>query len=183
MSLTIPPPPASNAPQSPFTPTFGTTPPAVVGRQDEVNDFAYALDSGPGAKGRATFVTGQRGVGKSVMLNIFHEVAASRQWVGLHAQASPGFVDTITHARLPEVLEKLEAPETVKSKIVGANVSIMGFGGGVTPARESPDQLYFELGFLPSGHALPGCLAHVCHSIAGRQQMAEHGMASSDRGR
>lgn len=141
MSLTIPPPPASNAPQSPFTPTFGTTPPAVVGRQDEVNDFAYALDSGPGAKGRATFVTGQRGVGKSVMLNIFHEVAASRQWVGLHAQASPGFVDTITHARLPEVLEKLEAPETVKSKIVGANVSILGFGGGVTRRNETTSHL------------------------------------------
>lgn len=141
MSLTIPPPPASNEPQSPFTPTFGTTPPAVVGRQDQVNDFAYALDNGPGAKGRATFVTGQRGVGKSVMLNIFHEVAASRQWVGLHAQASPGFVDTMTHARLPEVLEKLDTAETVKSTTVGGNLSIMGFGGGVTRRNESTSHL------------------------------------------
>lgn len=75
------------------------------------------------------------------MLNIFHEVVASRQWVGLHAQASPGFVDTITHARLPEVLEQLDAPETVKSKVVGANVSIMGFGGGVTRRNESTSHL------------------------------------------
>lgn len=141
MSLTIPPPPASSEPQSPFTPTFGTTPPAVVGRQDQVNDFAYALDSGSGAKGRATFVTGQRGVGKSVMLNIFHEVAASRQWVGLHSQASPGFVDTMTRARLPEVLEKLGAAETVKSSTVGGTLSILGFGGGVTRRNESTTHL------------------------------------------
>lgn len=75
------------------------------------------------------------------MLNIFHEVAASRQWVGLHAQASQGFVDTMTHARLPEVLEKLDAAETVKSKTVGANLSIMGFGGGVTRRNESTSHL------------------------------------------
>lgn len=145
VSLIIPPPPSSDQQPSPFTPTFGTTPPAVVGRQNEVNDFAYALDSGAGAKGRATFVTGQRGVGKSVMLNIFHDVAASRQWVGIHAQASPGFVDTITHARLPEVLEQLDQAETVKTKTIGANVSVMGFGGGVT--RRSESTRHFEPDF------------------------------------
>lgn len=141
MPLTIPPPPGSNTPQSPFTPTFGSTPPEVVGRQTEVNDFAYALDNGPGAKGRATFVTGQRGVGKSVMLNIFHEVAASRGWVGLHAQASPGFVDTMTQARLPEILQEIDTAKTLKSKTVGANVSVLGFGGGVTTRREETNQL------------------------------------------
>lgn len=85
MTVTIPPPPVPGASPSPFTPTFGVIPPALVGRKTEVNDFAYALDSGPGATGRATLVTGQRGVGKSVLLHVFHEVAASRQWLSVHA--------------------------------------------------------------------------------------------------
>ena len=58
MTVTIPPPPGEQHRRSPFTPTFGSTPPALVGRQQEVNDFAYALDNGAGSKGRATFVTG-----------------------------------------------------------------------------------------------------------------------------
>lgn len=141
VSIKIPPPPDSGQPQSPFTPTFGSTPPAVVGRQTQVDDFAYALDSGAGAKGRATFVTGQRGVGKSVMLNVFHEVAASRSWMGLHAQASPGFVETMTQARLPEVLQEIDTVRTLKSKTVGANVSVLGFGGGMTTRTEETNQL------------------------------------------
>lgn len=162
MPLKIPHPPDSNAPQSPFTPTFGSTPPAVVGRQTEVDDFAYALDNGPGAKGRATFVTGQRGVGKSVMLNIFHEVAASRGWVGLHAQASPGFVDTMTQTRLPEILQNIDTTKTLKPEAVGANLSILGFGGGVTSRGEQTNQLVSDF-----GHQLMRVIEHLANNGTG----------------
>lgn len=141
MSDTIPPPPDSSLPQSPFTPTFGTTPPALVGRQEQINDFAYALDNGPGSKGRATFVTGQRGVGKSVMLTVFQEVATTRSWMTVQATASTGFVENLTHARLPEVLKQLDAAKTVTSSTVGANVSILGFGGGITTRSEPTNSL------------------------------------------
>ena len=141
MTVTIPPPPDDEFRRSPFTPTFGSTPPALVGRQQEVNDFAYALDNGPGSKGRATFVTGQRGVGKSVMLNVYHDIAASRGWVSIHASASKGFARQLTEARLPEVLEQLDTASLSKSKTVGANVSVLGFGGGFTNRTESTNTL------------------------------------------
>lgn len=141
MTVTIPPPPDDEFRRSPFTPTFGSTPPALVGRQQEVNDFAYALDNGPGSKGRATFVTGQRGVGKSVMLNVYHDIAASRGWVSIHASASKGFARQLTEARLPEVLEQLDSARLSKSKTVGANVSVLGFGGGFTNRTESTNTL------------------------------------------
>src|SRR5699024_2443959 len=108
----IPPVPDESAKQSPFTPTFGAIPPLLADRQNLINDFAYALDSGPGARGRATLVTGTRGVGKSVMLRVFREVADSRQWLTVSAQATPGFVDRLTTARLPEALSKMDTPNT-----------------------------------------------------------------------
>lgn len=126
MSLTIPP-PTPEGELSPFRPGFGSTPPVTVGRQPEVTDFARALDAANGS-GRTVFVTGQRGVGKTVLLNIFHEVADSRQWLTVREQASAGFVDRLTRARLPEALESHDAHQRSKSKVVGVNLP-MGAGG------------------------------------------------------
>ena len=141
MTVTIPPPPGEQHRRSPFTPTFGSTPPALVGRQQEANDFAYALDNGAGSKGRATFVTGQRGVGKSVMLNVYRDIAASRQWASVHASASKGFARQLTETSLPEVLEQLDTAHLTKSKTVGANLSVLGVGGGFTNRTESTNTL------------------------------------------
>ncbi len=141
MTVTIPPPPGEQHRRSPFTPTFGSTPPALVGRQQEVNGFAYALDTGAGSKGRATFVTGQRGVGKSVMLNVYRDIAASRGWASVHTTASKGFARQLTDARLPEVLEQLDTAHLTTSKTVGANLSVLGVGGGFTNRTESTNTL------------------------------------------
>lgn len=127
MTVTIPP-PRRNGSSSPFTPGFGTQPPTLVGRQDEVNGFARALDAGPGARGRATLVTGQRGVGKTVLLNTFRDVASSRQWVTVQEQASPGFATRLAKSRLPEVLEHFDAADVSKAKMIGLTLP-MGLGG------------------------------------------------------
>ena len=55
---------------NPFRPSFGVTPPLLAGRDTEILAFGDALDSGPGAPGRATLYTGVRGIGKTVMLNL-----------------------------------------------------------------------------------------------------------------
>lgn len=36
---------------NPFKPTAGMTPPVLVGRQRDLEDFSYALDDGVGAPG------------------------------------------------------------------------------------------------------------------------------------
>lgn len=129
--------PSPSARYSPFRPGFGATPPALVGRQSHINAFARSLDGPPGSPGRAAFVTGQRGVGKTVMLNVFEDIAESRQWLHVREQASPGFADRLAHARIPEVLEAHDAHDNVKSRIVGANV----LGVGVTARSESTSTL------------------------------------------
>lgn len=137
MTIVIPPSSAANE-ESPYRPGFGTTPPVAVGRQPEVNAFARALDQ-RGGTGRTVFVTGQRGVGKTVLLNIFEDVAESRQWLTVREQASPGFVDRLTQARLPEALEAHDAHVTTKSKIVG--FTLPGGAGGLTTRTETTSAL------------------------------------------
>lgn len=135
----IPPVPSGDARPSPFTPSFGTIPPLLADRQNFINDFAYALDSGPGSLGRATLVTGQRGVGKSVMLKVFREVAASRQWIAVHSDASPGFVARIAESRIPETIEKLDSASTSRTRVTGVRLP---FGaGGLTTETESTNPI------------------------------------------
>lgn len=140
MTITIPPPNPRPHP-SPFRPSFGTTPAAVVGIQEEVNLFARALDGA--VRGRATLVTGPRGVGKTVLLNTFGEVADSRQWVTVREQASPGVVQRLTEARLPQLLEDLDTAETTKSSTVGFTLPVIG--GGLTTRTESTIQMVPDL--------------------------------------
>lgn len=115
---------------NPFTPTFGVTPPLLVGRDAAIEDFSAALDDGPGSAGRATLITGARGVGKTVLLNALEEEARDRSWSVLTLTTRPGMVDDATNTNLPQLLEdeRLAAP---KGRTVGSvNVSVFGVGGG-----------------------------------------------------
>jgi len=58
---------------NPFTPTFGVTPPLLVGRGNVLDEFSLALDGGVGDPGRAMLLTGVRGAGKTVALNACEE--------------------------------------------------------------------------------------------------------------
>ena len=60
---------------NPFHPSFGVSPPLLVGRDSMIEDFVEGLEDGPGAAGRATLYTGARGSGKTVMLNAIEDRA------------------------------------------------------------------------------------------------------------
>lgn len=68
-------------PRNPFRPTFGSNPPLLAGRAYLVEEFGESLDDGLGAPGRATFYTGARGTGKTVMLNEAVDQARQRGWL------------------------------------------------------------------------------------------------------
>ena len=54
---------------NPFKPTAGMTPPVLIGREDDLEEFEMALDNGVGDLGRLAYVTGPRGIGKTALLN------------------------------------------------------------------------------------------------------------------
>ncbi|MBT1173059.1 ATP-binding protein [Bifidobacterium sp. MA2] len=80
---------------NPFKPTAGMTPPVLVGRGDDIEDFSYALDDGVGAPGRLMYLTGARGVGKTVMLNALGDLARQRGWLVIDETAESGFIDRL----------------------------------------------------------------------------------------
>lgn len=83
---------------NPFKPTAGKTPPVLVGRDADIEEFSIALDDGVGAPARLMYVTGARGVGKTVMLNALGDVARERGWTVVDETAEPGFTDRIIGA-------------------------------------------------------------------------------------
>lgn len=62
--------------QNPFRPGAGTPPPALRGRDDLIDRYGVALRrTVAGRPGKSLMPIGLRGVGKTVLLNRFHEIA------------------------------------------------------------------------------------------------------------
>ena len=75
---------------NPYTPSAGVRPPALVGRDAELDQVEIMLERlRRGHVDQAVLVTGLRGVGKTVLLGAFAERAALVGWVPVEAEISP----------------------------------------------------------------------------------------------
>ena len=75
--------------RNPYAPGAGTRPPALVGRDAEIEDMDVALQRLVlGKDGRSQMLTGLRGVGKTVMLNEFELIAGARDWFHEHIEVA-----------------------------------------------------------------------------------------------
>jgi hypothetical protein len=101
---------------NPFHPSFGVSPPLLVGRDRVLEDFREALDDGPGASGRAALYTGARGAGKTVLLNAVEDLAKQSGWLVVSETATAGFVNRIVGQRLPQLLREFD-PEAVRRRV------------------------------------------------------------------
>jgi hypothetical protein len=101
---------------NPFHPSFGVSPPLLVGRDSMIEDFVESIEDGPGAAGRATLYTGARGSGKTVMLNAIEDRAKTFGWVVVSETASPGFTERIARQQLPRLLRGFD-PDAVQRRL------------------------------------------------------------------
>lgn len=122
-------------PANPFKPSFGVSPPVLVGRDGLIEEFVEGLEDGPGAAARATIYTGARGSGKTVMLNAVEDRARELGWLVVSETASPGFVDRIARQELPRLLESFD-PKAVRRRLTGIT-GPMGSGGVTWSTMES----------------------------------------------
>lgn len=83
---------------NPFKPTAGRIPPILVGREEIIEDFDYALKDGVGSPGRLMFLTGARGVGKTVMLDTLGTHAQKQGWKVYNESADRGFTQRLVDA-------------------------------------------------------------------------------------
>ncbi len=74
---------------NPYTPNAGATPPALVGRDDQLESFGLLLARMQrGYTEQSLIVTGLRGVGKTVLLNRFREAVDASDWMVVEIEAS-----------------------------------------------------------------------------------------------
>lgn len=125
---------------NPFTPTFGTSPPLLVGRDSDLDDFREGLRGGPGSPERATLVTGLRGTGKTVMLNAYEDLAGAEGWLVISETATPNLIDRITHEHLPGLLQDAD-PRQTESHLTGVS-----FPGGFGANRDVTERHTPRLG-------------------------------------
>ena len=67
--------------KNPYAPGAGTKPPALVGRDEQIEAFDILLERlERGYTAQSEIVTGLRGVGKTVLLDVFRDTAEARDW-------------------------------------------------------------------------------------------------------
>ncbi|MDE0664543.1 MAG: ATP-binding protein [Acidimicrobiaceae bacterium] len=93
---------------NPYSPGAGKRPPALVGRDDQIEAFDVAVRRlAVSRSDRSQMLTGLRGVGKTVLLREFREVAAGHGWVSqsLEAGEDSSFVLQIAAAAQGALLD------------------------------------------------------------------------------
>ena len=116
---------------NPFTPSFGTTPPLLVGRDDAIHAFAEALDTGVGDPYRAMLLTGTRGSGKTVLLNAMEDQARQRGWAVVSQTTRTGMLEEMIETRLPRAAIDALGRRN-RSMVTGASATAFGVGASIT---------------------------------------------------
>ena len=76
--------------RNPYNPGAGSRPPALVGREQQLEEFDIAIQRlSLGKSAKSMLLTGLRGVGKTVLLNEFQLLANRRQWIYEPLEANP----------------------------------------------------------------------------------------------
>ena len=111
--------------RNPFSPTFGSTPPLLAGRDDVLARFAEAVDTGPTHPDYTMLVTGDLGTGKTALLNALEAAAAARGWMVISAAASSESVSTRLATEARRCIDRLSGG---RRRATVSSVTMMGVG-------------------------------------------------------
>ena len=104
--------------QNPFSPGAGSQPPALIGRDELLEDAEVLLArSMKGRAEKSMLITGLRGVGKTVLLNRIGQIAEKRGYhvVSLEVEEDVVFLHDLIQ-KLKQELLKLSRVESIKTK-------------------------------------------------------------------
>ena|ERR1019366_6208769 len=107
---------------NPYSPGAGTRPPALVGRDSEIESMDVALQRLLlGRDGRSQMLTGLRGVGKTVMLNEYEQLAESRGFFHEHIEVGEdGDLAPRLASAFRRVLLSMDAKRRIGARVVRA---------------------------------------------------------------
>lgn len=113
---------ARTAHNNPYAPGAGTPPPALTGRQAEIDHFELLLDRlVNGQPEKSMVLTGQRGIGKTVLLERFAETAAASGWFHDYYEVTSQSRLAAALARMTRrILLGMSLKERLKERATGA---------------------------------------------------------------
>lgn len=117
--------------ENPFKPSFGVSPPLLAGRGDLIADHAEGLREGPGSPFRSLIIKGQRGSGKTVLLNTLEGQARDLGWHVVSTSARPGMAAELQTSDLPAALQGYPGAQTTRVTSAQGSVGPVGGGGSV----------------------------------------------------
>lgn len=121
---------------NPFVPTFGADPYVIVGRDPILDGFSDAfLAINPGAPGLTVLIDGERGMGKTVLLNEYEAAARQQGWLAITESGSPGLLDRMTHDHLPRLLAAHDPKGRTRLTSTNAGVAALGSVGATWQDR------------------------------------------------
>ena len=105
--------------RNPYAPGAGTRPPALVGRDREIEAMDIALQRlRLGRDGRSQMLTGLRGVGKTVLLNEFEQLADARGFFHEHIEVGEdGVLAPVLVAAFRRVLLTIDAKRRIGERV------------------------------------------------------------------
>jgi hypothetical protein len=108
--------------RNPYSPGAGTRPPALVGRDHEIDAMDVTLQRLLlGRDGRSQMLTGLRGVGKTVLLNEFEQLGDARGYFHEHIEvAEDGVLPPALVAAFRRILLAMDAKRRIGERIVTA---------------------------------------------------------------
>ncbi len=124
--------------RNPFSPGAGTRPPALVGREREIEAMDIALQRlRLGRDGRSAMLTGLRGVGKTVLLNEFELLADARGYFHEHLEVGEdGDLPPRLAAAFRRVLLSMDARRRIGERVVRALGVLKAFTIGLPGGPE-----------------------------------------------
>ena len=115
--------------RNPYRPGAGTQPPALIGRDAIIDSFGVALRrAAAGMPGKSVVALGLCGVGKTVLLNRFTEIARIEGFkVGFVEAPETGAFQTLLAIHLRQILLELERAGPVSLAVSGALAVLKSF--------------------------------------------------------
>jgi hypothetical protein len=130
---------------NPYAPGAGTRPPALTGRDKEIEAYEVLIDRlKHGMAGQSMIVTGVRGVGKTVLLNAFEDIAVDRGWLAVQREfdertSLPAVVARAAQRILVDLKPSRKVAEKIRNTFAGLGTFSLKDPGG------------WELSYTPSG--------------------------------
>lgn len=142
-----------------FKPSFGTYPHLLVGRDQLLDEFEDAFDGILDPAGLTVLLSGQRGMGKTVLLDSYRRAAESAGWLVITESSSAGLLERLTRDHLPRLLR--DHSDEPRTRLESASGTVGPLGGGVSwteryPAESTLRSQITELtdALRPSGRGL-----------------------------